>query len=38
MISVGIVGGSGYAGLELIRILYDHPETEISVVSSGLLW
>ena len=34
MISVGIVGGSGYAGLELIRILYDHPETEISVVSS----
>ncbi len=34
MISAGIVGGSGYAGLELIRILSAHPEVELSVVTS----
>lgn len=34
MISVGIVGGSGYAAGELIRLLLNHPETEIDFVYS----
>lgn len=29
MIKVGIIGSTGYAGAELVRILYNHPETEI---------
>ncbi len=31
---VSIVGGSGYAGGELLRILLDHPEVEIGQVTS----
>lgn len=31
---VGIIGASGYTGLELIRILTGHPEVEISVTTS----
>ena len=31
---VGILGASGYTGLELIRILLRHPEFEIAVVTS----
>lgn len=34
MISVGIVGGSGYTAGELIRLLLNHPETEIDFVFS----
>ncbi|MEA2572924.1 MAG: LysW-gamma-L-alpha-aminoadipyl-6-phosphate/LysW-L-glutamyl-5-phosphate reductase [Chloroflexia bacterium] len=34
-IRVGIVGGSGYAGGELIRLLLFHPCVEISQVASG---
>jgi N-acetyl-gamma-glutamyl-phosphate reductase len=34
MIRVGIIGGSGYTGLELIRILLNHPEAEIVAVTS----
>lgn len=34
MIKVGIIGGSGYTGLELIRILLNHPEVEIAAVTS----
>lgn len=34
MIRVGIMGGSGYTGLELLRILTEHPEVEIRWVSS----
>ncbi len=34
MIRVGIIGGSGYTGFELIRILLYHPEVEIVAVSS----
>jgi N-acetyl-gamma-glutamyl-phosphate reductase len=30
MIKVGIVGAAGYSGLELIRLLLNHPEAEIS--------
>jgi len=29
MIKVGIIGSTGYAGAELVRILYGHPEAEI---------
>lgn len=31
---VGIVGGSGYAGGELLRLLLNHPEAEITTVTS----
>ena len=34
MIKVGIIGGSGYTGGELIRLLLNHPETEIDFVFS----
>lgn len=34
MIRVGIVGASGYTGIELIRLLSLHPETEIVAVTS----
>ncbi|MFT4567377.1 MAG: N-acetyl-gamma-glutamyl-phosphate reductase [Saprospiraceae bacterium] len=34
MKSVGIVGGAGYVGGELIRILLHHPEVEIKFISS----
>ena len=34
MVKVGIAGGSGYAGIELIHILLHHPDVEIAWVSS----
>lgn len=34
MIRVGIVGGTGYTGVELLRILALHPEAEIAAVTS----
>jgi len=34
MIKAGIIGGSGYTGGELIRILLHHPQTEIDFVFS----
>ena len=34
MIRVGIVGATGYAGAELVRILCRHPEASISVITS----
>ncbi len=34
MVKVGIVGGTGYTGVELIRLLIAHPEAEISVITS----
>lgn len=34
-IRVGIVGGAGYTGGELIRILLNHPEAEIKYVQSS---
>lgn len=34
MIKIGIIGGSGYTGGELIRILLHHPATEIDFVFS----
>jgi N-acetyl-gamma-glutamyl-phosphate/LysW-gamma-L-alpha-aminoadipyl-6-phosphate reductase len=34
MVNVSIVGGSGYAGGELVRLLLDHPEVAIQQVTS----
>jgi N-acetyl-gamma-glutamyl-phosphate reductase len=34
MIEVGIVGGSGYTGVELLRLLAKHPEVQITVLTS----
>lgn len=34
MIRASIVGGSGYVGGELLRLLLDHPETEVGQVTS----
>ncbi len=34
MIKVGIVGGTGYTGVELLRLLTHHPKAEVSVITS----
>ncbi|GAB6097843.1 N-acetyl-gamma-glutamyl-phosphate reductase [Desulfatiferula olefinivorans] len=34
MVRVGIVGATGYAGAELVRILSAHPEVEITMITS----
>lgn len=34
MIKVGIIGGTGYVGAELIRLLMNHRKVEISAISS----
>jgi N-acetyl-gamma-glutamyl-phosphate/LysW-gamma-L-alpha-aminoadipyl-6-phosphate reductase len=34
MIRASIVGGSGYAGGELLRLLLDHPQVEVAAVTS----
>lgn len=34
MIRVGIVGGTGYTGVELLRLLVLHPEVEIAAITS----
>src|SRR5512134_3672611 len=34
MVNVGIVGGSGYTGVELLRLLAQHPEAEVSAITS----
>lgn len=34
MIKVGIVGGTGYTGVELLRLLAQHPEASVSVITS----
>lgn len=33
-IKVGIVGGTGYTGVELLRILSQHPQVELSAITS----
>ena len=33
-IRVGIVGGTGYTGVELLRLLAQHPQCELSVITS----
>ena len=34
MIKIGIVGGTGYTGIELLRILAQHPESELVAITS----
>ena len=34
MIKAGIIGATGYAGSELVRILTNHPKAEIAVITS----
>lgn len=34
MIKVGIVGGTGYTGVELLRLLANHPEVSLDVITS----
>ena len=35
MIKAGIIGGAGYTAGELIRLLLNHPETEIVFINSN---
>ncbi|MBW2408248.1 MAG: N-acetyl-gamma-glutamyl-phosphate reductase, partial [Deltaproteobacteria bacterium] len=34
MTRVGIIGATGYAGAELVRIIAGHPDVELSVITS----
>ncbi|MEP1472058.1 MAG: N-acetyl-gamma-glutamyl-phosphate reductase [Halieaceae bacterium] len=34
MITVGIVGGTGYTGVELLRLLAQHPQAEVVTITS----
>jgi N-acetyl-gamma-glutamyl-phosphate reductase len=34
MISVGVVGGTGYTGVELLRLLVGHPAVDLRVITS----
>lgn len=34
MVKVGIVGGTGYVGIELIRLLVNHPKIKLEAISS----
>lgn len=34
MIKVAIVGGTGYTGVELLRLLVQHPQVELAVITS----
>jgi len=34
MVRVGIVGGTGYTGVELLRLLASHPQIEVAVITS----
>ena len=34
MIKAAIVGGTGYTGVELLRLLAAHPEVELSAITS----
>ena len=34
MVKVGVVGGTGYTGVELLRLLAAHPEVEVKAITS----
>jgi len=34
MIKIGIIGGTGYTGVELLRLLAQHPDVELKVITS----
>ena len=33
-LKIGVVGGTGYTGVELLRLLAQHPNCEVAVVTS----
>jgi N-acetyl-gamma-glutamyl-phosphate reductase len=33
-IKAGIIGGTGYTGVELLRLLHNHPKAEVIAISS----
>ena len=33
-IKAGIIGGSGYTGIEVLRILHQHPKAEVVAICS----
>jgi N-acetyl-gamma-glutamyl-phosphate reductase (EC 1.2.1.38) len=34
MIKAGIIGGTGYTGVELLRLLHNHAQVEVIAISS----
>ena len=34
MIKIGIVGGTGYTGVELLRLLARHPAAQLAAITS----
>jgi N-acetyl-gamma-glutamyl-phosphate reductase len=34
MVKIGIVGGTGYTGVELLRLLAQHPDSDVRVITS----
>ena len=38
MIKVGIVGGTGYTGVELSRLLAQHPEVALTAIVAAMRW
>ena len=34
MIKVGVVGGTGYTGVELLRLLAMHPQVQVTAITS----
>jgi N-acetyl-gamma-glutamyl-phosphate reductase len=34
VLKIGIVGGTGYTGVELLRILINHPQADVTVITS----
>ena len=34
MVKVSIIGATGYAGAELLRLLYNHPQVEVMHITS----
>ena len=34
MIKIGVVGGTGYTGVELLRLLARHPEANLVAITS----
>ena len=34
MVKIGIVGGTGYTGVELLRLLAMHPEVDVVQITS----
>jgi len=33
MIKIGIVGGTGYTGVELLRLLAEHPQADVRAIT-----